>query len=237
MTNLRRLKLLVFISMLLPIVMSCAEMKSWISPKNSVQTSAPVKDSPQTSRRRSSRQAANLAKKHSVQTSVPVKDSSQTSRRTSSRQAVNLAKKHMEAGEYQKAIDIYHVEVQKHPHDLSLAREYVKSIGNIASAAGKALDEKDFASAGRKYDVLLKNYAHFKGFDKELSFNSIYLNEKLCYCKKAIFKQGFQEYRKGNLSEAIELWQDLLVIDPQNTDIKKALKTATLQQKNLQEKE
>lgn len=206
MTNLRRLKLIVFISMLLPIVMSCAEMRSLILPKRSVQTSAPVKESSQTS------------------TLV-------------SAQAVNLAKGQMEAGEYQKAIDIYNVEHQKHPHDLFLAREYAKSINDIASAAGKALDEKDFASAGRNYDVLLKNYAHFKGFDKELSFNSIELNEKLSYCKKAIFKQGFQEYRKGNLSEAIELWQDLLVIDPQNTDIKKALRTAKLQQKNLQENE
>ena len=206
MTNLRRSILLVFIGVLLPIVMSCAEMKSWISPKSSVQTSAPVKDFSQTS--------------------------SQTPA-----QAANPAKKHMDAGEYQKAIDVYNVEYQKHPHDLSLAREYVKSIENIASAADKALDKKDFASAGRNYDVLLKNYAHFKGFDKELSFNSIYLNEKLSCCKKAMFKQGFQEYRKGNLSEAIALWQDLLVIDPQNTDIKKALRTATLQQKNLQEKE
>ena len=205
MTNLRGLKLLVFISMFLPIVMSCAEMKTWISPKSSVQTSAPVKDYPQTS--------------------------SQTS------EQANQAKKLIEAGEYQKAIDVYNVEYQKHPHDLSLAREYVMSIENIASAADKALDKEDFASAGRNYDVLLKNYEHFKGFDKELSFNSIYLNEKLCYCKKAMFKQGFQEYRKGNLSEAIELWQDLLAIDPQNTDIKKALKTATFQQKNLQEKE
>ena len=206
MTHLRGSILLVFIGMLLPIVMSCAEMKSWISPKNSVQTSAPVKDYSQTS--------------------------SQTPT-----QAANPAKKHMDAGEYQKAIDVYNVEYQKHPHDLSLAREYVKSIENIASAADKALDKKDFASAGRNYDVLLKNYAHFKGLDKELSFNSIYLNEKLCYCKKAIFKQGFQEYRKGNLGEAIALWQDLLIIDPQNTDIKKALRTARLQQKNLQEKE
>lgn len=206
MTNLRRLKLLVFMSMFLPMVMSCAEMKSWISPKSSVQTS------------------------------VPVKNSKQTSSQTSA-QASNLAKKHMEAGEYQKVIDVYNVEVQKHPHDLSLAREYVKSIENIASTADKALDKKDFASAGRNYDVLLKNYAHFKGFVKELSFNSIYLDEKLSYCKKAVCKQGFQEYRKGNLSEAIELWQDLLVIDPQNTDIKKALRTATLQQKNLQDKE
>jgi cytochrome c-type biogenesis protein CcmH/NrfG len=48
--------------------------------------------------------------------------------------------------------------------------------------------------------------------------------------------QGFQEYRKGNLNKAIALWQSLLVIDPNNKDIKETVRTATLQQKNLQEK-
>ena len=48
--------------------------------------------------------------------------------------------------------------------------------------------------------------------------------------------QGFQEYRKGNLDKSIVLWQSLLAIDPHNKDIKEAVRTATQQQKNLQEK-
>ena len=235
MTNFRRTKLLVLILMLLPFVQACAGMKSWTSPKSSVRRSAPVKDYSQTSSRKSG-QAVNLDKNHSVKTSVPVKDSSRTSIQAST-QAANLAKEHMEADECQKTIDVYNVEYRKHPHDQALVREYVKSIENITSAADKALDKEDFASAGRIYDVLLKNYAHFKGFEKKLSFNSTHLNEKLSYCKKALFKQGFQEYRKGNLSESIALWQGLLAIDPQNTDIKESLRTAKLQQKNLQEKD
>ena len=206
MTNLRKSKLLVLILMLLPIVQSCAEMKSLVTPKSSVKTPAPAKDSSKTS----------------IQTSA---------------QAANLAKEHMEAGKCQKAIDVYNVEYRKHPNDQALVGEYVKSIENIKSAADKALDKEDFASAGRKYDVLLKNYAHIKGFEEKLSFKSTHLNEKLNYCKKALFKQGIQEYRKENLSGAIALWLDLVVIDPQNADIQKLLRTAKLQQKNLQEKE
>jgi len=206
MINIRKSKLLVLILMILPIVQSCAEMKSRISPKSSVKTSAPVKDSSQTS----------------IQASA---------------QAANLAKEHMDACEYQKAIDVYNVDYLKHPNDQALVREYVKSIENIKSAADKALDKEDFASAGRKYDVLLKNYSNFKEFNKKLSFNSTHLNEKLYYCKKALFKQGFREYRKDNLSKAIALWQDLFVIDPQNADVKELLRTAKLQQKTLQEKE
>jgi Flp pilus assembly protein TadD len=204
MTNLRKSKLLFLILMLLPIIQSCAEMKSRISPKSSVKTSTSTKGSSQASIHASA-------------------------------QAANLAKKHMEAAEYQKAIDIFNVEYRKHPHDQALVREYVKCIENINSTADKALDKKDFASAGRTYYVLLKNYSNFKEFDEKLSFNSTHLNEKLSYCKKALLKQGFQAYRKDNLGEAITLWQVLFVIDPQNAEIKELLRTAKLQEKNLQE--
>jgi tetratricopeptide (TPR) repeat protein len=206
MSHFRRSKLLVLIIILLPIVQSCAQMKSWISSENSVRTSTPVEDSSQASRQK-------LA------------------------QAASLAKKHMEAFEYQKALDVYNIEYRKHPNEQALVREYVKSLEDIKSAADKASDKEDFASAGRNYNVLVENYAHFKGFDKKLSFDSTHLNEKLCYCKKAISKQGFQEYRKGNLNGAIALWEDLIAIDPHNTDIKKSLRTAKLQHKNLEQNE
>jgi Flp pilus assembly protein TadD len=145
------------------------------------------------------------------------------------------AKQFMEAGEYQRAIDAYNVEYRKHPQDQALVKEYVKSLEDIKSAADKALDKEGFASAGRNYNVLLKNYPRFKSFNKGLSFNSTYLNIKLSHCKQSLSKQGFQEYRKGNLSGAIALWQGLLAIDPHNTEIKEALRIAKLQQKNLQE--
>jgi tetratricopeptide (TPR) repeat protein len=147
------------------------------------------------------------------------------------------AKQFISTGEYKKAIDAYDVEYRRHPKDQALVKEYVKSLEDIKSSADKASDREDFKSAGRKYHVLLNNYHRFKGFEKRLSFNSSHLNAKLSHCKQSLSKQGFQEYRKGNLSGAIALWQDLLAIDPHNTEIKDALRTAKLQQKNLQKKE
>ncbi len=153
----------------------------------------------------------------------------------SSVQTQTLAKQYMDAGEYQKAIDAYNGEYLKQPQDQALVKEYVKSLGDIKSAADKALEEGDFASAGKKYNVLLQNYPRFKVFDKRLSFNRTYLKTKVSLCKQSLSKQGFQEYRKGNLNAAIALWQSLLTIDPHNAEIKEALRIAKLQQKNLQE--
>jgi tetratricopeptide (TPR) repeat protein len=144
-------------------------------------------------------------------------------------------KQFMRAGEYQKAIDAYDVDYRRHPQDQALVKEYVKSIEDIKAVADKASDREDFASAGSKYHILLKNYPRFKGFEKRLSFNSSHLNAKLSHCKQSLSTQGFEEYRKGNLSGAIALWQGLLAIDPHNTEIKDAVRTAKLQQKNLQE--
>ena len=150
---------------------------------------------------------------------------------------VHQAERHMAAGEYQKAIDIYNAAHQKHPKDQTLAKVYKTSLERMAASAENALSRHDFADAGKTYDLLLNNYARFKAFYKDLSFDRALLVTKRDECKKALYKQGFQEYRQGNLSKAIEMWQAFLVIDPENTDIQEALKTAKLQQKNLSSQE
>jgi tetratricopeptide (TPR) repeat protein len=142
----------------------------------------------------------------------------------------------MEAGEYEKALDEYDAGHRKHPRDQVLTTEYVKSIEDLRSIADKSWDAKESAPAGRMYDLLLKRYGQFKNFAEMLTFNRTYLDQKLALCKKSLSVRGFQEYRKGNLNEAILQWQGLLSLDPNNKDIKKAMLTATGQQRNLQRK-
>jgi tetratricopeptide (TPR) repeat protein len=142
----------------------------------------------------------------------------------------------VEGGEYQKALDEYDVSYRKRPRDQALTAEYAKSLEDLKSAADKACEKEEYSSAGRTYDLLLKHYGQFKDFAHLLTFDRAYLNNKLSLCKKSLSVRGFQEYRKGNLGEAILLWQGLLSIDPNNEDIKKAMITATEQQRNLRTK-
>jgi len=150
-------------------------------------------------------------------------------------QTLSQAKQNVGAGKYQKAIDLYKTEYERHPKDRLLVKEYVKSLEEIKTAGDRALQREDFESAGKAYNVLLKNYSDFKSFTHVLSFDRAQLHSRLTTCKTALSKKGFQEYREGDLSEAITLWQDYLALDPNNTDIKKALNTAKTQQKNLQQ--
>ncbi len=150
-------------------------------------------------------------------------------------QAQSKVKQYVRTGEYQMAIDFYKAEYEKHPQDRLLVKGYVNIVEMIKTAADRASDRCDLASAGQTYNVLLKNYPDFKTFDHMLSFDRAQLNSRLAYCETALSKKGLQAYREGDLSEAISLWQESLVIDPNNTDVKKALNTAKIQQKNLRQ--
>lgn len=145
------------------------------------------------------------------------------------------AAQHVAAGRYQKAIDVYAAEYRIRPRDQALVNSFVKGLEDIRLTADQALGKNAFAAAGKIYDLLLKNGSSFTGISPMLSFDRAYLDTKLSYCRKELATQGFQEYRKGNLVEAIALWKSLLAIDPNNADIKAALMTATRQQKNLQD--
>ncbi len=136
----------------------------------------------------------------------------------------------------QKGIDDYRVECAKHPKDQALTKEYIKGLEDLRTSADGELAKGEFASAGRLYNVLFKNYRDFRTFSKKLSFDRTYLRKRLSYCKTILSRKGFEEYRKGNLNEAIGYWHGYLAIDPNNADIRKALNTASVQQKNLEQK-
>jgi len=203
---------LVLVLLLLLTIPSCAQMKSWVPKKKPVHATAHVK--------------------HPVKEQAPVSvQAAQPSQPPV--QTPSPARKYLEEGEYQKAIDDYSAEYRKNPQNNALVKEYAKGLDDMKTSADKASGRGDFASAGRIYSLLLVNYGQFKGFAQMLSFDRPQLNKKLSLCKRTLSSQGFQEYRKGNIGRAITLWQDLLVIDPNNADIKRALKTAQVQQKNL----
>lgn len=151
-------------------------------------------------------------------------------------QAVEQARKHAEAGEYRKSINLYGEAHRSQPHDESLAKEFAQCLEAIRSAADERLEKGDIAAAGGLYYILQHDYQKFADIERALSFDYAYLNAKLDFCRHALTRQGFEEYRQGNLEKAIALWQGLLAIDPQNNDMKEAVRTATQQKKNLEEK-
>ncbi len=137
-------------------------------------------------------------------------------------------------GDYKSAFDVYTDVCRKYPNDEMLLRNYSKTFQDIHRVADEAFSKEDFALSGQAYYALEKNNSycpepfhapHYKGR----------LHERLKDCSLYLSQHALAEYRKGNLAEAISIWQSILAFDPDDEIYMKAIDTATIQLKNLQQ--
>ena len=148
-----------------------------------------------------------------------------------------IVNRHTANNNFQRALDAYEVIRLKYPKDSILLQSYVKAIENIKNRADMAFKKKDFTSSGKIYNILLSNYSRFNDAEQFLSFDSKFLNASITDCSKFLTKKGLEQYRMGNFSQAISIWENILLFDSDNVEIRKAVDTASLQLKNLQQKE
>lgn len=135
----------------------------------------------------------------------------------------------MGARNYEKAIGIYQAALKDYPGEKSLRAGYAAAVGEIKALADTAFAAHDYASAGKLDRLLLKNLASFEGLETAASLSGDDLAETLKLCSFCLTNRGLAEYRKGNLEKAIAVWEELLVFDAENMEIKKAVETAKAQ--------
>jgi hypothetical protein len=106
----------------------------------------------------------------------------------------------------------------------------------LKGLAERALARKDFVAAGKGYAVLWREYPMAQQVGLSLSFSRNDVDEGIKNCRTQLTREGLDQYRKGNLKEAIVIWQGLLQFDPDNAEIQKAVDTATEQLRKLQKR-
>jgi len=144
------------------------------------------------------------------------------------------ASSHLDAGEFRKAIDICKEIYQKYPQDPTVRNGYIKTVESVKSNGDRAFEKRDFALAGCMYEIVLRNVSSVSHLNGSFSFSREGLTARIRDCMKILFEKGLKQYRSGNLNQAISLWKSILVFDPANQEIRKAVDMATLQSRNLQ---
>jgi tetratricopeptide (TPR) repeat protein len=133
------------------------------------------------------------------------------------------------AGQYDKALAVYQTALRDYPGDKTLRAGYAGAVDELEAIGRKALAAQDHALAGKVDALLLRNYASFDGLETRAAVSKVGLAEAIELCRSSLTTGGLAEYRKGNLEKAIVAWESLLVFDPENAEIKKAVETAKAQ--------
>ena len=122
---------------------------------------------------------------------------------------------------------------QKYPQDPAVRSSYVKTLESIKQRADQTFERNDLATAGFIYEALSKSIPSATPLAQSLSFDREGLIKKTGSCQKILFQNGLEQYRSGNLNQAVSIWKGILAFDPEDQETKKAVDMAVLQIKNL----
>ncbi len=140
---------------------------------------------------------------------------------------------HLQAGEYDKALGDLRALSPSELRDPAQAAAFSKTMAEIKRRADGAAASRNFVEAGKAYAVLAGRYADATKLGLKLPFSRDAVDEGLKSSRSELTRQGLEHYRKGELAEAIAVWQGLLRFDPSNLEIRKAVETARQQQKAI----
>jgi tetratricopeptide (TPR) repeat protein len=135
----------------------------------------------------------------------------------------------LKAGQYDKALAVYQAGLREYPGDKTLGAAFAGAVDDLEAIGRKALASQDYGLAGRVDALLLRDFASFDGLATRPSASREKLAEAIELCRSNLTKNGLAEYRKGYLTKAIATWESLLVFDPKNAEIRKAVETAKAQ--------
>lgn len=139
--------------------------------------------------------------------------------------------------DYPRALKAYRTIYADYPGDAKIVGRFAEAAGEIRAAGARALDARDYALAGRIHALLVRNYASFEKLEPGVGFSRGDLTKAIGVCRVNLTNSGLTEYRKGNLAEAITVWESLLAFDPENTEVKKAVDTAKVQLREIKKKD
>jgi len=124
--------------------------------------------------------------------------------------AVGQAQMELEAGRFQRAIDICEQIHQKYPQDPAVRSSYIKTLESIKSNGDRAFEKNDFEMAGNIYETLAKNWLHFADLSPSLSFKRSFL-EKRAKTSRCLLIGGQvpSSLKAGEFQRAIDIFKEI----------------------------
>jgi tetratricopeptide (TPR) repeat protein len=127
------------------------------------------------------------------------------------------AQREVEAGGFQRAIDICLEIYQKYPQDPAVRSGYIRTLELIKDNGDRAFEKKDFGTAGNTYEILAKNWSHYENLSLSLSFKRSFLAEKV-KTSRCLFVRGQVPslLKAGEFQRAIEMYEEIYQKYPQD---------------------
>lgn len=139
----------------------------------------------------------------------------------------------VQKGNYTKAIELVRDADKTSTSEIQRNPSYIAALNGLTDSGMNYCKEGDYKRAGSTFKYVINHMSPDSSIKSEYTKTPEQIRSLLITCEDRMMKQGLAQYRNGNLGDAIAIWKDILKSNPDHTEAKNALKTATVQLKNL----
>jgi hypothetical protein len=147
------------------------------------------------------------------------------------RKAVNVL---LEKDDFAEALLVIGRDIKRGVPEQEMAAEYLQVLNGAIAKGQSLLAENDPGQAGLLFRAVLDGYPKDASLAAGASLRPAELEAILKNCADKLMEKGIVSYRSGNLGQAIDIWNEVLVFCPQHQSCQKAIQTANTQLANLE---
>ncbi|MCF8110875.1 MAG: hypothetical protein K9J85_05255 [Desulfobacteraceae bacterium] len=116
----------------------------------------------------------------------------------------------------------------------NLSDSYIRALNSAIKQGRARLRENRPDQAGLLFRTVKNNFPQDAQLAARIPMSPAELDTEIARCADLLMEQGLVAYRKGQLGDAISIWNQILAFDPQYQAGRNAIKTAETQKSNLE---
>lgn len=139
----------------------------------------------------------------------------------------------VQKGNYTEAIELIRDADKKSTSEIQRSASYITALNGLTDRGMYYYKEGDYKRAGSTFKCVIAHMSNDSAIKSKYKKTAEQIRSLEITCEDRMMKQGLAKYRAGNLGDAIAIWKEILKLNSKHAEAKKALKTATVQLKNL----
>lgn len=162
---------------------------------------------------------------------APIKAPDQVEEQTNL--ALKQARQLLSEKDYIGTINLIQEEIRKGGSEKALAKEYLQAVNASLSQAETFMSEGHYQNAALLLKTVQNSYPRNPKLKKQVTATPEQLKVKIDFCTDNLMEAGLIAYRSGEFATAINIWQQVLAIDPQHQVAQSSIQTTEQQLSKL----
>lgn len=136
--------------------------------------------------------------------------------------------------QYTKALKLMSEETQQSVIE-RFSEEFMLAINGSIDQAGSFMQNGQYSEAGMLLKTVMDNYPTDPVLQEKTTKTPEHIANDIYKCTEKMMASGLMAYRSGELSTAIDIWEQVLSIDPEHLAAQDSIQTTRIQLSRLKD--